>query len=183
MSVSEINATISTKPSFTEEHVQVPQLEVDKAHKTLGCWVCPTMNQEKQIYELKKLCINWVQRVSGSFLKNSEVILAYETVLSKQTGRPHHTLKITTPPILCMPGLALGRGGGRGHTPPPRTLGCTRIRDPRGGCVRPLPHPDPRLAHMAVYMAAYLAAYMAACMAMAICMAVPMAWLYIWPYV
>jgi hypothetical protein len=80
----EINEILQTRASFAENKVPVPQLEVDVAHKTLGCWVCPLLNQTKQVDELKKLCVKWVQRVTGSFLKASEKILAYNSVLLKQ---------------------------------------------------------------------------------------------------
>ena len=75
---------LQTKASFTEEPVMVPQLEVDVSHKTLGCWVCPVMDQKKQILELEKLCVKWVQRVTGSFLKADEKLLAFNSVLLKQ---------------------------------------------------------------------------------------------------
>ena len=82
---SEINHSLETRAAFHENPVSVPQLDVDEAHKTLGSWVCPIMNPEKQIIELKKMCRKWVQRVMGSFLKaHEEVILAYESVLLKQ---------------------------------------------------------------------------------------------------
>jgi len=64
---SEMNHRLETRAMSHENPISVPQLNVDKAHKTLGCWVCPIMNQKKKIKELKKWCMKWVQRVTCPF--------------------------------------------------------------------------------------------------------------------
>jgi len=82
--VNDGKAVPCTVDSFMNAKIPVPQSEVDVPHKTLGCWVCPLLDQSVQGSELNKMCVKWVQRVAGSFLKATEKILAYNYVLLKQ---------------------------------------------------------------------------------------------------
>ena len=85
MSSSELSdSVLQTKPSFHEDEVEVPLYDVSKSHKTLGCWVSPTMNQTKQKKVLIEMCKKWSQRMTTSYLTAYEIRRAYESVLLKQ---------------------------------------------------------------------------------------------------
>ena len=85
MSSSELSdSVLQTKPSFHEDEVEVPLYDVSKPHKTLGCWVSPTMSQAKQKKVLIEMCRKWSQRMTTSYLTAYEIRRAYESVLLKQ---------------------------------------------------------------------------------------------------
>ena len=54
MSNIEIEGIINTRDGHDSIPQIVPRFEVTAEHKTLGCYVCPTMNQTKQKKELIK---------------------------------------------------------------------------------------------------------------------------------
>jgi len=81
---SEIEGEIRTRFGYGFPKEVVPRYEVDEAHKTLGCWVSPSLNQTKQKEEVIKKCEQWVQRVAASHLKAHEKLLAYDMVLLRQ---------------------------------------------------------------------------------------------------
>ena len=72
--IYKIEGELKTRPSFEDLAQLVPRFEIDKAHKTLGCWVCPSLDQSKQKNEMIKCCKKWVERVKTSFLKAHEKI-------------------------------------------------------------------------------------------------------------
>jgi len=84
MSNIEIEGIINTRNGHDSIPQIVPRFEVTAEHKTLGCYVSPTMNQTKQKKELIKKCEAWVQRVAASFLRGHEKLLAYDSVLLRQ---------------------------------------------------------------------------------------------------
>jgi len=81
---SELEGEICTTFGYGFPKEVVPRYEVDEAHKTLGCWVSPSLDQTKQKEEVIKKCEQWVQRVAASHLKAHEKLLAYDTVLLQQ---------------------------------------------------------------------------------------------------
>ena len=82
--IYEESGTLRTQSSYQSEPEIVPRYEIDKSHKTLGCWVNPMMNKKKQKEDLIKKCEIWVQRVATSYLQPHEKLLAYDSVLLRQ---------------------------------------------------------------------------------------------------
>ena len=82
--ISELEGELRTKSSFQTTPELVPRYEVDKSHKTLGCWVCPSMCQKRQKQDLMQKCESWVKQVATSHLKPHEKLMSYDTVLERQ---------------------------------------------------------------------------------------------------
>ena len=75
---------INTRPDFSSPPVTVPRLEVNQAHKTLGCWVTADGSQNTQFTVLEKLSKKWasINRTSG--LSPSEILMSYYSRLLPQ---------------------------------------------------------------------------------------------------
>ena len=75
---------LMTKPSFDSEAVSVPRLEVNEAHKTLGCWVAADGSQSKQFSVLSSLSSRWASKTRTSGLSHKDILLSYHSRLLPQ---------------------------------------------------------------------------------------------------
>ena len=75
---------LTTCPDFLSPPVTVPRLEVNQAHKTLGCWVAADGSQTTQYTVLEQLAKKWAATNRSSGLTPSEILMSYYSRLLPQ---------------------------------------------------------------------------------------------------
>ena len=75
---------LKTKPHFNSDPILIPRLEVNQAHKTLGCWVAADGSQTKQYQVFETLMSNWARKTRTSGLSHKDNLLSYHSRLLPQ---------------------------------------------------------------------------------------------------
>ena len=78
---AEIKETLHIKEGFGQKRKIVKNLEADVAHKTLGHWIAPTGNCDKQSEAIQVTADTWAKQIDTSKLSHSDKQLAYTAFL------------------------------------------------------------------------------------------------------
>ena len=77
----ELDGSVKIKPTFTSDPVEIKRLQPSQAHRTLGHFLAPDGNHNKQKQVIQDMIDKWIKLVEPSHLPNDEKLMAYKNYL------------------------------------------------------------------------------------------------------